>query len=138
MHEKWIRWTSIKTILMGVGEGLSNLHPHHTSFTIQELKHHVGLFILNGTAPTPKIEQCFACSTIYSTHGYNLVPNCIPNAYRRHKYLKCFFTICNPQIDPFQKKVQPNFKVYAFFVHANKFFFEASEPGPRTYVDKQV
>jgi len=138
MYDKWTRWTNIKAILMGAGEGPDSLYPDFVPFTTAELKQHIGLYILNGISPSPNINQKFQSQKEDPVNGCDIVSQAILNGPRRHRHFRCFFTIYDPRVHPPRKSVQPNFKVDSFFAHINDVSLEAWLPGPQLSVDEQV
>ena len=136
--DKWTRWTNIKAILMGAGEGPGSLYPDFAPFTAIELKQHIGLFILNSISPSPNINKKFQSQKVDSVNGYDIVSHAILNSPRRHRHFRCFFTIYDPRVYPLSKSVQPNFKVDSFFAYINDVSLEAWLPGPQLSIDEQV
>ena len=66
------------------------------------------------------MEYDFLPATENAANCNDLVNQHMSNGVRRHKHLKCCFSIADPRIHPHPKTVQPDFKVDAFFDNVKK------------------
>ena len=118
--QTWTEWTNKKAMLACAGaEGAiyeKDWHP----FTMKELRQHLGLYILNGLSPSPHVEWKFKPQSACKTHGSDFVYQAFgPNAARRHRHFKCFFTVQDPSIHPPSRKKRPNWKVWPLICWLN-------------------
>ena len=89
----------MKAIIENTGElgDKSGLYPDFVPFTCNELRQHIGVRILHGVAPTPRLEMKFKATLEDEVNGNNLVYRCLgKNATRRHKHFRRFLCVQNP------------------------------------------
>ena len=68
-------------------------------FSDRELRQNFGVYLLQGLAPSPRIEDKFNPQWRYRIAGNDFVYNSFgSNAKRRHKHFKAFLVCCNPMI----------------------------------------
>lgn len=109
--ELFTSWTNKKAILANAGKG-GSCYPTFTAFTVKEIRQHLGLYILNGLCPSPRIELKFKPQREDELHGNDFVYQAFGDgAWRRHRHFKCFFATQNPAIETPSKKKYPNWKV---------------------------
>ena len=66
------KWTNMKAIFAGAGPGGScyrEIHP----FTVEEVQQHLGLYVFNGVAPSPRIELKFKPQRLDKVHGNDFI-----------------------------------------------------------------
>ena len=106
-------------MLANAGPG-GQVYPDFRPFTMQELRQHLGLYILQGLNPSPRVEMKFKSDASDSVHGSNLCFNAFgPNAERRHRHFKCFFGVQDPLIQAPPQKKDPNWKARPLFKWMN-------------------
>ena len=99
--DTWTSYTNTKAIMENAGEiGNSNgLYPDFVPFTCKELRQHIGVRILHGICPTPRLEMKFRSTQEDEVNGNNFVKQCLgSNATRRHKHFRRFFVFSLQQI----------------------------------------
>ena len=120
--ELFTKWTNMKAILAGAGEGGTCYRDFHP-FTVEEIQQHLGLYVFNGVAPSPRIELKFKPQRDDKVHGNDFIARSFGmNAERRHKHFKAFFATQNPVINPPSRKFFPNWKVRPLLAWMNFIF----------------
>eukprot|EP00547_Thalassionema_nitzschioides_P014673 CAMPEP_0194238244 /NCGR_PEP_ID=MMETSP0158-20130606/5025_1 /TAXON_ID=33649 /ORGANISM="Thalassionema nitzschioides, Strain L26-B" /LENGTH=863 /DNA_ID=CAMNT_0038972445 /DNA_START=101 /DNA_END=2689 /DNA_ORIENTATION=- len=103
------RWTNWKAMLAGAGD---TCYPDWKDFTATELRQHIGLYLLHGLSPSPRVEWKLKPQSSDKTHGNDFVHRSFgPNAERRHKHFKAFFACQDPSIAIPDRDKYPNWKV---------------------------
>ena len=64
------KFTNTKALLAGAGD---TLYPEFTPFTTKEIQQHLGLYILNGLSPSPRVEYKFSSQHLDEVHGKDFV-----------------------------------------------------------------
>ena len=68
-------------------------------FSARELRQHFGLYLFNGLAPSPSVEQKFKPQSQDPFHGNDFIYHMFgPNSKRRHRHFKTFLAIQDPAI----------------------------------------
>lgn len=112
--EQWVQYLNLKAALAQAG---SLIYPDFTPFNNEELKQHMGLYILNGLSPSRQISHKFKSQRADPINGSDLCCNSFgPNAERRHKHFRCFFACQNPVLEVPSTKTHPNHKVDPFLL----------------------
>ena len=120
--EQLMRWTNTKAHLAGAGKG-GSYYTDYKDFTVTELRQHIGLYVLHGISPSPRIEYKFKSQGEDKVHGNDFVFRSFgTNAERRHKHFKAFFACQNPMINPPERKHYPNWKVRPIITWMNYIF----------------
>jgi len=115
----WTKYTNSKAMLANAGPG-GQVYPDFRPFTMREIRQHLGIYILQGLNPSPRIEMKFKPDFADVVHGSNLCFNAFgPNAERRHRHFKCFFGVQDPLIQTPPRKKDPNWKVRPLFKWMN-------------------
>jgi hypothetical protein len=99
-------YTNSKAIMLQAGKG-GAVYPDFKPFAMHEIRQHLGLYVLNGLNPSPRVELKFRSSAQDELHGSDFVRNSFgPGAERRHRMFKTFFAAQNPMIEapPWKKK----------------------------------
>ena len=110
-------WTNQKARYNGAGKG-GVIYEDFTDFTIDEIMQHLGLYILNGINPCPRVEMKLKSATTDPTNGSNLCFESFGlNAERRHRHFKCFFATCDPNKPTPARETHPNWKVQPMLRH---------------------
>ena len=115
-------WTNLKATLAGAGKG-GTYYTDFVSFSVEEIRQHMGLYIFHGLSPSPRIEYKFSPQHKDKVHGNDYIHRSFgPNAARRHKHFKAFFSCQNPAIDPPDCSRFPNWKVRPLLTWMNFIF----------------
>lgn len=103
------RWTNMKATMMGAGD---SIYPDWKPFSRDEIRKHLGLYILNGVAPSPQIAFKSQSQIQDPIYGNDMIREAFgTNAKSRHRQFKCFFALQNPCIPTPSRKTFPNWKV---------------------------
>ena len=79
------QWTNAKAIMNGGGD---STYKDFRPFTRVEIRRHIGLYILQGLAPSPQVEFKFMSHQQDPIHGNDMVSIAFgANAMKRHKTL---------------------------------------------------
>ena len=107
--EQLTKWTNTKAIMNGAGDQMyRDLKP----FTCEEIRRHLGIYILQGIVPSPRVELKFASQSYDPIYGNDFAHNSFgTNAVRRHRHFKAFFAVQNPMIETPDRRNFPNWKV---------------------------
>ena len=109
------KWTNLKASLSGAGDeegGNSNPYPDFKPFTPSEIRKHVGIYVLQGLNPSPRVEWKFAPQRRDKVHGNDFVYRSFGTAAeRRHRHFKSFFALQDPAIEIPDRRKYPNWKV---------------------------
>ena len=105
-------WTNLKATLTGAGQG-GTCYTDFKPFMPSEIQQHMGLYILQGFAPSPQVEFKLKPQRVDRYNGNDFVFHSFgPNAECRHKHFKAFLACQDPAIDPPSKKKFPNWKIW--------------------------
>ena len=130
------KWTNSKAIMNGAGD---TTYKDFKAFTREEIRRHLGIYILQGVAPSPKVEFKFASHMKDMIHGNDMVNNAFgPNAIARHKQFKAFFALQNPCIPTPPRKEYLNWKVKPLITWMNYIGPRAYKPGIHVSVDEMT
>ena len=115
--EKMTNWTNTKAQMDGAA---STIYLELEPFKALELRQHFGLYILQGLAPSPRIEYKFNAQVKDRIAGNDFVSQSFgANAVRRHKHFKAFLACCNPLKDTPSQTEYPNWKIRPMIKHLN-------------------
>jgi hypothetical protein len=111
--QTWTEYTNKKAMLACAGKEGAIYEEDWRPFSMKEIRQHLGLYILSGLSPSPHVEWKFKPQSASQTHRSDFVYNAFgPNAERRHRHFKCFFTVQDPSIHPPSRKKRQNWKVW--------------------------
>ena len=104
------KWTNMKAILANTGTDCYK--DFKEPFTPDEIQAHLGLYLLNGVSPSPRVEWLLNPQNKNPIHGKDFVYHGFKsNPQRRHKHFKAFFSCQNSTINPPPRKKYPNWKI---------------------------
>ena len=133
LTSKWCTYSNMKALLCNagnVGQEYSNFKP----FTLEEVQNFLGLYMLNGLVPSPRLEFKFKSQIEDPISGNDLCHSVFGNnAERRLKEFKKFLSLTDPRVLPPPKKANPNFKLEEFFDYMKKKSKESWQPGIITF-----
>lgn len=105
------KWTNLKATLAGVGPD-GNIYQDYHPFTNKELRQHIGIYILHGLSPSPRVEHKFKSQRVDCVHENDIVYASFgPNAKRRHQHFRYFFACQNLAISIPCRLTYSNWKV---------------------------
>ena len=114
----WKNYTNLKASLCGADQ---DIYRDWYEFSVEELRMHIGLYVLGGISPSPRIEMEFETQSNDPVNGNDLVNESfggVPSkSTRRHAMFKAFFDVQDPRVLPPSKKTHANFKIDPFFKH---------------------
>jgi hypothetical protein len=137
--EQCTSWTNFKAqAICNAGEG-GLMYPDFKPFTVDEIMQFLGLFLLNGLAPSPTLEAKFKCQADDPVFGNDFVHRAFGNnAERRLRMFKNFFSCCEPTYTKPDKTKYPNYKVEPLLKHAMEVSKKAVILGRNLSVDEQT
>ena len=134
--EQLTKWTNTKAIMNGAGD---QVYRDFKPFTIEEIRRHMGIYLLQGIAPSPRVELKFASQSNDPIHGNDFVNNSFgTNAVRRHRQFKAFFAVQNPMIETPDRRNFPNWKVRPLINWINYVGPLVYKPGMSISVDEMT
>ena len=134
----WTTYTNHKAMLANAGQAFQ-AYPDYKPFTVHELRKHIGVRILHGLSPSPRIEMKFSPQAKDTINGNNFVARSLgPNAIRRHKHFRRFFDCKNSVAFPNPKIAYPLWKIDKFLCHVLAVSMLAWTCGEMISVDKQT
>ena len=98
------KWTNAKGLLE---EKVLN-------FTTEEIMKHLGLYVLQGVSPCPKVEMKFSSQAEDPVNGSDLCCKIFggtSKGKRRHAQFKKYFAVCDPIVPTPDVKLSPNWKI---------------------------
>ena len=89
----WTGYTNTKALIENAGnEG--EIYPDFYPFTPDEMRRHLGVYIVQGLFPSPEVSMKFYTQSEDDINGNDFVSRSLgPQAIRRHKHFRRFF--CN-------------------------------------------
>ena len=135
---RWALFTNMKAMSLGAGVP-GGVYPNFKSFSYQEIEHFIGLYVIQGLNPSPRIEMKFSSQQTDPLQGSDLCFHAFgEDAIRRHKQFKAFFTIQNPQNQPPERKSRPLYKVDQLLKHTQVVSMSAWRLGRDISGDEQT
>ena len=135
--DQWTAFTNMKAFLAQAGHNiyLGDFKPFNTT----ETKRFLGLLLLHGLSPSPRISYKFRNQEKDPVNGNDLVSEAFgANAEKRYKMWKTFFAVQDPRKETPSMKTHPNFKVDPFLHHFMKVSMDAWDMGEVLSCDEQV
>lgn len=119
LFHQWNAWTNVNAILGNVG--LGGIYPNFTPFSVDEIKSHLALYILNGLNISPRVEWKFRSQCEDPVNGSDLCYDIFgKNSTLRHREFKNLFAIQDPVSNVSPRSLAPNHKVDCFFLTYSK------------------
>ena len=134
--DQWTAFTNMKAFLAQAGHNiyLDDFKP----FNATETKCFLGLLLLHGLCPSPRISYKFRNQEKDPVNGNDLVSEAFgANAEKRYKMWKTFFAVQDPRKETPSTKTHPNFKVDPFLHHIMKVSMDAWDMGEVLSCDEQ-
>ena len=138
LTSQWTSYTNRKAWLENAGsEG--HPYPDFTPFNPKEFRQHLGVRLLHGISPSPRIAMKFQSQQQNDVNGNDFVARSLgPNATRRHKHFRRFLACQNPVVPVPPRQKAPNFKVGEFLAHIIQVSMAAWICGMKISVDEQT
>jgi Transposase IS4/SAP domain len=136
--EEWCKYTNLKAMFSFAGEK-GYAYPDFKPFTVSEIKQHIGIYLLNGLCPSPRVEMKFQPQAVDPVNGNDFVYRYFSkNAERRHRHFKAFFCVQDPRQEAPSRSHFPNWKVQDMLAHINFVSQKAWMLGQNVSVDEQT
>jgi hypothetical protein len=134
--EQWTMFTNLKAMLAEAG---SAVYKGFQPFSTADTKKFIGLLMLHGLAPSPRISYKFKDQGMDPVNGNDFVKESFgTNAEKKWKMWKLFFGIQDPRKATPSKKTHPNWKVDPFLAWMQNVFRLAWHFGKFGACDEQV
>ena len=95
----WKNYTNLKASLCGAGH---DIYKDWYEFSVEEMRMHIGLYVLDGISPSPRVEMKFDTQNNDPVNGNDLVNESFggapSKATRRHAMFKSFFGVQDPRV----------------------------------------
>ena len=106
-----------------------------TTFTTSDIGKAIGLYLMHGISPSPRIEYKFKPQHTDPINGSDLVFNTFGlNAIKRFKEFKKYFTMYDSREVALPRKECPNYKVKFLFDWMNQVARDSWVPGKLSYL----
>ena len=85
---------------------------------MRKIRQHAVLYVFHGIASSPHIERKFRPKLEDKVHGNDFIYTSFrPNAGHRHRHFKAFFACQDPDIEPPNSSLYPNWKVQTMIMY---------------------
>jgi hypothetical protein len=110
-------WSNTKALLANAGGG-GGPYANFKPFSMKEVRSHLGLYLLHGLSPSPRVEMKFRSQEEDPVNGNDMCHHVFGKAgVTRAKEFKAFFAAVNPLIPPPPTSRSPNHKVDPLLHH---------------------
>ena len=134
----WTKYTNTKALMENAGN-IGEIYPDFYPFTPDEMRKHLGVYIVHGLAPSPEVSMKFKNQSEDDINGNDFVNRSLgPQAVRRHKHFRRFFATQNPLLRPPSSKDSPNWKIDSFLKWIIKISTKAWRLSQKVSVDEQT
>ena len=135
----WTTFTNLKAGLEHAGTRGGPYFKEWTNFEPYELKKHLGVYILQGIAPSPQVQLKFKTQAVDDINGCDFISRCLgPGAERRHKMFRRFFAVQDPRLATPPRVNKPNWKVDPLLDWIKKVSMKAWSLGENFSMDEQT
>jgi hypothetical protein len=135
----WTAYSNTKAMLNNAGEEGHIFAGKHKPFTNREIVAMLGVYIIDGLAPSPQLTQKMQPQSKQPTHGNDKVASAIGTGYQqKHRSFRHFFACQDPLMTSPPKEQCPNFKVDEFFRWLRHIWKEAWLLGEDFSMDEQT
>jgi hypothetical protein len=135
----WTAYSNTKAMMNNAGEEGHIFAGKHRPFTNKDIVVMLGVYIIDGLAPSPQLTQKMQPQSKQPTHGNDKVASSIGTGYQqKHRSFRHFFACQDPLTTPPPKDQCPNFKVDEFFRWLRYIWKEAWILGADFSVDEQT
>ena len=112
----WTAYSNTKAMMVGAGDECQIFAGKHRPFTNQDIMTMLGVYILDGLAPSPKLVQKMQPQSKSPTHDNDRIADTIgPGYQQKHRSFRHFFATQDPLMVSPAKGKCPNFKADEFF-----------------------
>ena len=135
----WTAYSNTKAMLNNAGEEGHIFAGKHEPFTNRDIVAMLGVYIINGLAPSPQLTQKMQPLSKQPTHGNDKVASAIGTGYQqKYHSFRHFFACQDLLMTPPLKEQCPNFKVDEFFWWLRHIWKEAWLLGEDFLMDEQT
>ena len=135
----WTTYSNTKAMLNNAGEEGHIFEGKYKLFTNKDIIAMLGVYIIDGLAPSPQLTMKMQPQSKQPTHGNNKVASAIGTGYQqKHRSFRHFFACQDPLLTPPHKDQCPNFKVNEFFRWLRHIWKEAWLLGEDFSMDEQT
>ena len=97
---------------------VGDAYPTCKSFTIDEIKKFIGVYILNGISISPRVEYKFILKDVDPVNGNNLCNRAFGrDEERRFKKFRALFTVQDTILEIPSRKTAPSHKIDPLLLH---------------------
>jgi hypothetical protein len=133
--EGWTMYSNLKAMLAQAG---TSIYKGFEPFTTADTKRYIGLMMLHGLAPSPRMSYKFRSQASDPVNGNDLVSESFgKNAEKRLKMWKLFFGVQDPRKATPSRKTHPNWKIDPFLTWMGIVFRHAWHFGRYGSCDEQ-
>jgi len=112
----WTGYSNAKAMLNNAGQKGHILADKYKPFSNANIFQMLGVYILDGIAPSPQLQQKMQPQLKQPTHGNDKIASVMGTGYQqKYRSFRHFFACQDPLIIPPSKDQCPNFKVDEFF-----------------------
>ena len=135
----WTKYSNMKAMAENAGEEGHIFEGKYRPFTTRGIMRMIGTYIMDGLAPSPRLEWKMVPQTKNVTHGNDFIASCFGTCYQQeYRSFRHFFGCQNPLTVPPKKEECLNYKVDELFRWARYIWKEAWELGENISVDEQT
>ena len=135
----WMAYSNTKAMLCNVGEPGSIYSGKFKPFSTKDIMQMIGIYILDGIAPSPQVEQKMQPQSKQWIQGNDFVVSSIGKGYQQKlQEFHHFFGTQDPLMTPPKKDECPNFKVDEFFRWLRFIWKQAWVLGKDFSIDEQT
>ena len=132
-------YTNTKAKLVNAGQSGHIFEGKWKDFEPEDIMKMMGVYIIDGLAPSPRIIQKMQPQSSQPTHGNDKVATAIgPGYYQMYRAFRAFFACQDPLLIPPKKEKCPNAKVDELFSWCRHIWKEAWELGENFSIDEQT
>ena len=138
LTSQWTSFTNHKTLISNAGQE-GEVYPDYTPFTNDELRKHIGLYMVHGLDPSPQASMEFTSQEQDEINGNYFVKWSLgPAATRRHKHFRRFFATQCPVNSAPTRSSKPNWKLELFLEWIKSVSQKAWNHGEKISVDENT
>jgi hypothetical protein len=135
----WTAYSNTKAMLAGAGEPGHIFAGKHRPFSNKDIVQMLGVYIIDGLAPSPQLTQKMQPQSKSPTHGNDRIAAALgPGYQQKHRSFRHFFATQDPLMVPPPKEKCPNVKVDEFFRWLRYIWKEAWLLGEGFSIDEQT
>ena len=135
----WTKYSNMKAQMDNAGEPGHRFAGKFEHFTTQSICRMMGVYVIDGLAPSPQLMQKMQPQSKDRTHGNDFIAKHMGLSYQQHyRQFRAYFGCQDPLMTPPPKEKCPNFKVDEFFRWLRHQWKQAWEVSKTCSVDEQT